>query len=133
MTAWTHLVLKIDNGYFADDDREIFIDQDGEWRLELRPKFSPPAYDPEKQSGYLKPKKLKRLKILVDYLFEPPQGERILETGCDGPSYELQVYFPNQEVRGWSFYWSLAYTDWDAAFKELKELLFGETEEEAED
>lgn len=104
---------------------ELNLDRDGSWSLDFieKPGF---GLSPGKRlDGELTRKELKRLQVLLSLLFDKPNGEPNLEIGLDGPSYELLVYTEDHRVQGWSFYWGLGFAEWDAAFKELHEMLVG--------
>lgn len=122
---WTHLKLNTSNGYFADFDTELYLNQDGSWSLDFfeKPGFGLPA--DKRLDGELTRKEQKRLQELLNLLLKKPAGKPNIEFGSDGPSYELLVYTEDQRVQGWGFYWSLGFSEWDAAFKELHEMLVG--------
>jgi hypothetical protein len=119
MPIWTELKLAIDAGYFAEADHRISLDSSGEWCHEVREKFSLPEEAGNRSSGYLSRQDLKQVKDLVAVLLEGPKGDKVPQLATDGPTYELLLYYPDDTVKGWCFYWALGYEDWDAAFESL--------------
>lgn len=129
MPTWTELKLEIDAGYFADADHRISLDYSGEWCHEVREKFSLPEEVGNRRSGYLSQQDLKQVKDLVAVLLEGPKSNKVPQLATDGPTYELLLYYPDDTVRGWRFYWALGDEDWDAVFRQLKDLLLKQAEE----